>query len=724
MRKASPFSNSQPRRPRWSAKRALLPDSDNPVLASLIDRRTLTDEDLLLLAAASSDNFTPAESILRDAERLAGEAGVVEFDRQVAAQELTRPRRDLANELDDRAPGFERCGRAAIDGWMDVYRAANRRMPLSRLLAVLAIPASDWAEPPHQDYIRNVVSFLERRVLAGIQRGPLVQMRATASVLDMTELRGADLQGRVLDAITNRAEAAVELPRGALRGALVDKLRALESKARTYRRDTGLDALFVGFPFLTLRLKNDDGERTRIAPVLLWPIALGVQRGGAGSVSVGFDQSREVQLNPPLETILGPEVAARWQDWANDRLRDGFDSHETVLRAAAELVEGGVGEKLVPVPQAKAVKPANELALHASAAIFLAEFASQAIANDLRQLQQKPIEGTALECLLRLRTPDAPREIGKVSHLDRFTTLEADPSQEAAVFRSRHAPGIVVQGPPGTGKTQTIVNIVTDCIGRDETVLVVCEKKAALDAVQKRMKAEKLDHRMFRIESTQSDRVTVLHALQAQVPQVLDARTVSGASGQARRSQIGAQLDALEADLDAYHEAVYLTDSRLGLTYREVLSVIAQHDACLVDRSAPGLRDLLGPLRQVIWKPSSATAPAWSMSGSKVVRRARRSRFCTPSLPMRRSPPRSRRNLPRFRRQTTRVPWPSPSAASSLPISNPSRASMRTRSAGGWRRTGRPWRRSQPTCWNAPRAGASSRLEGGISRRRRPGGNG
>ena len=620
MRKASPFSNSQPRRPRWSAKRALLPDSDNPVLASLIDRRTLTDEDLLLLAAASSDNFTPAESILRDAERLAGEAGVVEFDRQVAAQELTRPRRDLANELDDRAPGFERCGRAAIDGWMDVYRAANRRMPLSRLLAVLAIPASDWAEPPHQDYIRNVVSFLERRVLAGIQRGPLVQMRATASVLDMTELRGADLQGRVLDAITNRAEAAVELPRGALRGALVDKLRALESKARTYRRDTGLDALFVGFPFLTLRLKNDDGERTRIAPVLLWPIALGVQRGGAGSVSVGFDQSREVQLNPPLETILGPEVAARWQDWANDRLRDGFDSHETVLRAAAELVEGGVGEKLVPVPQAKAVKPANELALHASAAIFLAEFASQAIANDLRQLQQKPIEGTALECLLRLRTPDAPREIGKVSHLDRFTTLEADPSQEAAVFRSRHAPGIVVQGPPGTGKTQTIVNIVTDCIGRDETVLVVCEKKAALDAVQKRMKAEKLDHRMFRIESTQSDRVTVLHALQAQVPQVLDARTVSGASGQARRSQIGAQLDALEADLDAYHEAVYLTDSRLGLTYREVLSVIAQHDACLVDRSAPGLRDLLGPLSagdlETVISDCSGLVDVWLKGGA------------------------------------------------------------------------------------------------------------
>ncbi|HEX6002105.1 MAG TPA: AAA domain-containing protein [Hyphomicrobiaceae bacterium] len=580
---------------RWAGKRALFPDSDNPVLASLIDRRTLTDEDLLLLAAASIGNFLPAQSVLLDAERLAGEAGVTEFDRQGAARELIRPRRELADELAARVPGFERCGRASIDGWMDVYRATNRRMPLARMLVVLAIPTSDWAEPAHQDYVRNVVSFLERRILAGIQRGPLVQMRATKSVLDLTELRGADLQARILNAIVTRADEAVE-PRVSTSGTLVDRLRDIESKARMYQRDTGLDALYLAFPILTLRTRNDDGEKTRIAPVLLWPIALGVQRGATGSLSFSFDQAREVQLNPALESILGPETAARWQDWASERLREGFESHVAVLRAAAELVEDDVGEKLVPVPKASAVKPANRLAVHPSAAIFLVEFASQAIASDLRQLQQKPLEGTALECLLRLRRPEAPSENGRIKHLDRFATLEADPSQEAAVFRSRHAPGIVVQGPPGTGKSQTIVNIVTDCIGRNETVLVVCEKKAALDVVQKRLAAEQLGHRLFRIESTQSDRATVLRDLQAQVPLVLDARTVSGADGQAKRRQIAAQLDALETDLDAYHEAVYLTDERLGLTYREVLSLVAEHDARSGGRSAPGLRALLGPL--------------------------------------------------------------------------------------------------------------------------------
>lgn len=579
---------------RWNRKRALFPDSDNAVLASLIDRRSLNDEDLLLLAAASIENFRPAEEILREAERLASEAGVPEFNRETAAKDLGRPRRDLADQLDVRVPGFERCGRAFIDTWMDTYRAANRRIPLSRLLIVLAIPASDWAEPPHQDYVRNVVSFLERRILSGIQRGPLVQMRATVSVLDLTGLGSAALQSRLLDAIVSRADTAVELPRDNIPTSHVDRLRALEAKARTYRRDTGLDALFMAFPILTLRAKNDDGEKTRISPVFLWPVTLTVQRGAAGVVSIGFDQTREVQLNPALEAILGPGAASHWQEWANDRLRDGFDSYAAVLRTAAEQVKGGVGEKIVPVPQAKAIKATNTLEIHASAAIFVAEFASQAIAHDLRLLQQQPLEGTALECLLRLHTPEAAPEVGKISHIERYSTLEADPSQEDAVFRARHAPGLVVQGPPGTGKSQTIVNIITDCVGRNESVLVVCEKKAALDVVQKRLAAEKLDHRVFRIENTQSDRKPVLEQLRAQVPHVLDARTVPGGNALARRRQVATQLEAIESDLDSYHEALHETDDRLSLTYREVLAMIAENDKLVGGVSVPDLRPILG----------------------------------------------------------------------------------------------------------------------------------
>ena len=46
---------------------------------------------------------------------------------------------------------------------------------------------------------------------------------------------------------------------------------------------------------------------------------------------------------------------------------------------------------------------------------------------------------------------------------------------------------MVIYGPPGTGKSQTIVNIITDAICKKKRVLVVSQKKAALDVVYNRL---------------------------------------------------------------------------------------------------------------------------------------------------------------------------------------------------------------------------------------------
>ncbi|MED4205736.1 AAA domain-containing protein [Neobacillus mesonae] len=46
---------------------------------------------------------------------------------------------------------------------------------------------------------------------------------------------------------------------------------------------------------------------------------------------------------------------------------------------------------------------------------------------------------------------------------------------------------MVVHGPPGTGKSQVIVNLVTDALYQDKKILVVCQKRAALDVVYQRL---------------------------------------------------------------------------------------------------------------------------------------------------------------------------------------------------------------------------------------------
>jgi len=38
------------------------------------------------------------------------------------------------------------------------------------------VPESEWREPPHQNYLCNVLEFLQKKILANVQQGPLVKL--------------------------------------------------------------------------------------------------------------------------------------------------------------------------------------------------------------------------------------------------------------------------------------------------------------------------------------------------------------------------------------------------------------------------------------------------------------------------------------------------------------------------------------------------------------------
>lgn len=68
-----------------------------------------------------------------------------------------------------------------------------------------------------------------------------------------------------------------------------------------------------------------------------------------------------------------------------------------------------------------------------------------------------------------------------------FPVFPLDASQERALIKLRKGNSLVIQGPPGTGKSQLIANLVTDYIARGKKVLVVSQKRAALDVVYERL---------------------------------------------------------------------------------------------------------------------------------------------------------------------------------------------------------------------------------------------
>lgn len=99
----------------------------------------------------------------------------------------------------------------------------------------------------------------------------------------------------------------------------------------------------------------------------------------------------------------------------------------------------------------------------------------------------------------------------KTAPVDLFQVVDADSSQQDAILLTKKGVSFVLQGPPGTGKSQTITNIIAECLASGKKVLFVSEKMAALEVVRKRLASAGL-----------ADFCLTLHSYKANKKEVLD----------------------------------------------------------------------------------------------------------------------------------------------------------------------------------------------------------
>ncbi len=581
----------------WRERCRLLPDTDHPGLVALMERRQTTDEDYIVLLAADVGQFRTADAVVVDAARAAADVGVESFDAAAARARLEKPRREIYSEIEQRLAGFSRCDRARIDEWADSFRI-ERRLPLPRALALLAVPADSWREPPRQAYVATLLDFFGKRITNALVRGPLTRMLVgkNAARLDLTELDGERRSAAaLLDHLLRRGALAIDLDPAVFRDdpTLERRLRTLHSHAMLYRRDTGIDGLYLGFPFLLLQ-ENRTSVKPRIAPVLLWPVRLRPETGARARIDVAFDDDRqEVRLNPAFALLLGADAARRWEEAARDLLGRASLTAGGVLDAFAGLA-AVEGRSLVPLPGKDAKVEPGADRLVCAAVLFNLSFLGQAVLEDLRQLRAIPPAGTGLEKAFRVGGRVERSSLEPVRERDRYLTADSDPSQERAVLEARTGSGLVVEGPPGTGKSQTIVNMVADAIGRRRSLLVVCQKQAALEVVHKRLEAEGLGGRVMMLNDVNKDRLPIIRAVREQL-EALMARLAGEAGWRQQRQQLAGRIEVLEADLDRHHEALHAADPATGLSYRLVLGdLISAETGERPPIDVPRLRLVLG----------------------------------------------------------------------------------------------------------------------------------
>ena len=93
----------------WEERRKFLPDSEHHGLLNLLERRSVSEEDLIVVLSAAISQFRSCDAIVNEAKSLAQQAGILVFDEAGAQDVIQWPRGEILQAVAERIEGFAKC---------------------------------------------------------------------------------------------------------------------------------------------------------------------------------------------------------------------------------------------------------------------------------------------------------------------------------------------------------------------------------------------------------------------------------------------------------------------------------------------------------------------------------------------------------------------------------------------------------------------------------------
>jgi very-short-patch-repair endonuclease len=402
---------------------------------------------------------------------------------------------DLPKEVVEEKPTTA-AGR--IDRWQ------KKLLDLTLRNRLLNFPDSKKTIP----FLCTDVAYLEDRLAEGgairvislPEQNPLGERDAAL----YRDVHGRDIQRTFAAEALLRDELPSPLDARQLESRLID----LHRQVRNDFAEGGANTLFLAVGFLRWKKKPED-ERSYRAPLLLVPVRL--ERHSASSrFAIRFHED-EPRFNATLLQFLERDFDLKLPQFSGDLPVDdnGVDVPQ-LLAAVRSAVRDVAGMEVVD-----------------EAALSTFSFAKFLMWKDLVERTDALRQNRVVRHLID--TPEQSFSQGGESssfrderELDRtyapsdiVSLLPADSSQTAASLAAAEGMDFVIVGPPGTGKSQTIANMIANCLAKGRTVLFVAEKTAALDVVYRRLREHGLGSQCVELHSSKADRKHFLGQLKA-----------------------------------------------------------------------------------------------------------------------------------------------------------------------------------------------------------------
>ena len=266
-------------------------------------------------------------------------------------------------------------------------------------------------------------------------------------------------------------------------GQPLQALKNISKKAQTAIEETGVNIAYMAFGFVHWAEKENPTQVLR-APVLLVPVSI---QNESPLSPYYIKVTDDVLVNPTFSFKLKHEYGVALPEFDEDEGLDGYWSKlsETLLKLRWWVDK--------------------------TCKIGLFSFQKINMYEDLKENAEQVLQNENVRALLgEANTHFDVERVPGGDLLELCNVVDADSSQAEAIALAKAGGSFVLQGPPGTGKSQTITNIIAECIGDGKTVLFVSEKLAALNVVYDKLKKAGLEEFCLELHSHKANKRQVI----------------------------------------------------------------------------------------------------------------------------------------------------------------------------------------------------------------------
>lgn len=268
-------------------------------------------------------------------------------------------------------------------------------------------------------------------------------------------------------------------------------VKNIAKKAKEAQDETGINVAYLAFGFVNWK-EDEKSDIFYRAPLLLVHVNI-ITKSLVDPIKIEISDD-DVVVNPTFSYKLKSEYGITLPDYEDE------DTLESYFSKVSKEVEK-LGWEIL-----------NECKL----GIF--SFLKINMYEDLKNNETQILKNNNVQILLGNPSPvvssdSAPVHVVENPLIDLHTVVDADSSQIEAIEMAKSGKSFVLQGPPGTGKSQTITNIIAECLHDGKKVLFVSEKQAALNVVYDKLKKADLADFCLELHSHKANKKAVIEEL-------------------------------------------------------------------------------------------------------------------------------------------------------------------------------------------------------------------